>query len=123
MGADEKVVILGASDRPDRYAYKAFKMLQEYGHQPIPVHPQLTSVEGVSVVSELKDISESFDTLTLYVNPKISEALSDQILQSGAKRVIFNPGTENQKLEEQLRANNIEVVEGCTLVMLRTGQF
>ena len=39
--AKENVVILGASDKPDRYAYKAFKMLTEKGHNVFLVHPML----------------------------------------------------------------------------------
>jgi len=38
-------------------------------------------------------------------------------------RVIFNPGTENTEFEELLKVNNIDVVENCTLIMLRTGRF
>jgi hypothetical protein len=39
------------------------------------------------------------------------------------KRVIFNPGTENPALMQQLAADGMEVEEACTLVMLHTGQF
>ena len=28
----ERVVIVGASDKPDRYAYLAFKLLRDHGH-------------------------------------------------------------------------------------------
>ncbi|MDW8332380.1 MAG: CoA-binding protein, partial [Cyclobacteriaceae bacterium] len=39
------------------------------------------------------------------------------------KRIIFNPGTENTELEIRARRAGIEVVHGCTLVMLRTNQY
>ena len=44
-----RVVILGASSKPDRYAYRAFRMLREHGHEVIPVHPALIEIEGVAV--------------------------------------------------------------------------
>jgi predicted CoA-binding protein len=62
-------------------------------------------------------------TLTIYVNPKISHQMQDEILKYPAKRVIFNPGTENFELAEKLRQKGVEVLEACTLVMLKTGQF
>lgn len=119
----EKVAILGASAKPDRYAYKALRMLQEYGHQPLPIHPELKEVEGVHVFKDLSELPAGTDTLTIYVNPSISSSIEDKILSTPVKRVIFNPGTENSSLARKLTEKNIEVVEACTLVLLKTGGF
>jgi predicted CoA-binding protein len=35
------VAVLGASNKPDRYSYKAVMLLKEMGHAPYPVHPTL----------------------------------------------------------------------------------
>lgn len=119
----QRVAILGASDNPERYAHRAFRMLKEYGHQPIPVNPTLKNIEGLPVVAKLSDVKAAVDTLTLYVRPEISTKLQDEILALKPKRVIFNPGTENPVLLEALEKNGIHTVEGCTLVLLRTEQF
>lgn len=120
----QKVAILGASDKPDRYSYKAFKMLQEYGHQTLPISKRLTgALEGVKVFPALTDIREPVDTLTMYVGPDISTKLEAEILALKPKRVIFNPGSENPALERSLEERGIHVVEACTLVLLRTHQF
>jgi uncharacterized protein len=47
----------------------------------------------------------------------------DYILSLHPKRIIFNPGAENDELAELARKNNIQPVEACTLVMLSTGQY
>jgi hypothetical protein len=39
------------------------------------------------------------------------------------QRIIMNPGAESDALETVAQANDIEVIRGCTLVMLRTQQF
>ena len=119
----QNVAILGASDRPDRYAYMAMKMLMEYGHSVYLVNPQLTQVEGLACVPSLSDVKVRIETLTLYVNPKISSQLKKEILALNPQRVIFNPGTENSELEDELSQSNISCVEACTLVMLKTNQF
>ena len=118
-----KVAILGASDKPDRYSYLAFQALRAAGHTPLPVHPKLAAIEGVPVHATLDKLPRPVDTLTVYVGPDISTASESQILGLGAKRVIFNPGTENPALEAKLRANGSEVLEACTLVLLKTNQF
>ena len=119
----ERVAILGASDNPERYSYKAFKMLEEYGHERVPVSPKLAQLESVPVVKELKDIAGRIDTLTMYVGPGISSGLESAILELKPKRVIFNPGSENPILQKNLHDAGIKVLEACTLVLLRTQQF
>ena len=120
----ERVVILGASNNPTRFSNKALKMLKNFGHLPLPVHPQLSQIEGEKVFSTLNEISGQVDTLTMYVGPKISSAMKEDILKLKARRVIFNPGSENPELEKALRDEaGAEVVEACTLVMLQSGQF
>ena len=119
----ENVAILGASDHPGRYSHMALVQLLENGHVPLPVNPRLESIDGVKCFPHLNDIDEKIDTLTVYVNPQISDSLAQEILNLGCKRVIFNPGSENESLFDPLRKRGIEVIEACTLVMLRTGQF
>jgi predicted CoA-binding protein len=119
----QKVAVLGASPRPERFSNQAFRMLREYGHTPIPVSPGLTDLEGVKAVARLGEIREPVDTLTMYVAPDISTELAPDILALKPKRVIFNPGSENPELRASLVAAGIQVEEACTLVLLRTNQF
>ncbi len=117
------VAVLGASDKPDRYAYQAIMLLKEKGHQVFPVHPKLKIIEGIPVYSSLKDIPESVDTISLYLGPERSNLVINEIIQKKPRRVILNPGTENPILEERAKTAGIQVFNACTLVMLKTNQF
>ena len=119
------VAILGASDKPERYSYKAFKMLSHAGYKTFLVHPNLGTLEGHRVYAKLSDLGPeiSIDTLTLYVNPKILAQNMSQVLALRPRRVIFNPGTEEAVLRKQMEKAGIHTVEACTLVLLRTNQF
>ncbi len=119
----ETVAILGASDKPDRYAHRAQLMLQEHGHEVILISPKLKEINGTPVKPDLSSVKESVDTLTMYVNANISSAMIEEIIALNPGRVIFNPGTENQKLEVALKDNGIAYEEACTLVLLSTDQF
>jgi hypothetical protein len=121
--AHSTVAVLGASTNEERYSFQAVHMLKEHDHRPIPVHPAGHTVDGVPGVKALTDINESVDTLTVYVNEKISSGEYDSILKLKPRRVVFNPGAENEALAGRLEKAGIEVVRACTLVMLRTGQF
>lgn len=118
-----QVVVLGASNKPHRYAYKALKMLQEYGYHVLPVHPKLETIDGLVVKHDLSQISSSIDTLTLYIGPQRIAPLIEEIVKLNPARVILNPGTESNELELALVHNDIPFVKDCTLLMLEHGRF
>lgn len=119
----ENVVVLGASRKPDRYSYQAVALLLEKGHTVIPIHPRDPEVCGIRMRPTLAEVTEPVDTVTLYVNPKVSSIQTEAIIGLKPRRVIFNPGTENPELETRCAQTGIATVTGCTLVMLKTGQF
>jgi len=117
------VVVMGASNKPDRYSYKAVKLLAEKGHRPFPVHPVLKEIDGLKVYASIRDIEEPLDTITLYLSAENSTKVATDIIEAGVRRVIFNPGSENPDLASMLSQKGIETIEACTLVLLKTGQF
>ncbi|MCB1278098.1 CoA-binding protein [Prosthecobacter sp.] len=119
----ERVVIVGASDNPERYSNRALLLLRKHGHEVIPVHPKLAEIDGIKVVPDLSAITDKVDTVTMYVGAAISSGLKDRLVVLKPKRVIFNPGAENGELVEALQKAGIACEEACTLVLLNTGQF
>jgi len=117
------VVLIGASNKPDRYSYMALKRLLDAGHGVFPVHKIHKEIDGIKVYNSINEIEVPIDTITLYVNSEVSNSMSDDIISSNPKRIIFNPGAENYELRELARAKGIETVFACTLVMLSTGSF
>lgn len=117
------VVVLGASPKPDRFACRAMRMLQAHGHKAIPVNPAFAEVRGERCYASISEVPERIDTVTLYLGAARSEPLIAVIIQARPQRIIFNPGAENDHLAAEAEASGIQVVEGCTLVMLQTGSF
>ncbi|MDA3790874.1 MAG: CoA-binding protein [Desulfobacula sp.] len=119
----ENVAVIGASPNQDRYSNKAMRLLAQYNHNPIPIAPKHEEIEGKKVYQSLKDIPEKIDTVTMYVGPVRQEAIINDIVKLAPRRVIFNPDTENKEAYKQLKQAGIEVVEACTLVLLKTNQY
>ena len=120
---DHRVVVLGASPKPTRYAFQAVQMLAQAGYQVIPIHPKADRIEDIPVVASLGAVQGPVHTLTVYVGEDRSRHLIDDILRLAPGRVIFNPGSESQHLEQALSDAQIPHEQACTLVLLRTGQF
>lgn len=115
--------VIGASSNPERYSYMAVVLLRELGHAVYPVHPSLLEIDGIRVYASIRDIPDTIDTISMYLSPQNQASISEDIVKSGARRVIFNPGAENPGLSERLEKAGAEVLNACTLVMLKTGQY
>ena len=118
----KNTLIIGATPNPGRYAYRAAHMLTSKGHSIINVGIKTGEVAGV-VIEKPEKIHDDVHTVTLYIGAAVQESYFDYLVKTNPKRVIFNPGAENNKLEEVLAENGIEVVHACTLVLLSTGQY
>ncbi|MBO0358656.1 CoA-binding protein [Hymenobacter sp. BT186] len=118
----KKTLVLGASDNPARYSYRAVHQLQKYGHEVVPVGIRKGQVAGLDIHTD-RPSADEVDTVTLYVGPQNQPTWYDYILDLNPKRIIFNPGTENDELVAKAHSKGIETVEGCTLVMLSVGQY
>lgn len=120
----KKTVIIGATENPGRYAYIATTMLLESGHPIVPMSIHEGEVLGEKIIDLKKKMPvEGVDTVTMYINPGHQKEWEDYILSLRPKRVIFNPGSENQVFMDRLEKAGIEPVSACTLVMIRTKQF
>lgn len=120
--AAKKTLVLGASDNPSRYSYLAVNRLKANQHPVVAVGRKETAVNGTPVHKEQVN-EEGIDTITLYLNPRNQVEYYDYILGLKPKRIIFNPGTENDELATLAKQHGIQPVEACTLVMLATGQY
>lgn len=118
----KKTLIIGATDNPARYAYLAANKLVRFGHPIVNVGIRQGEVAG-SAIEKANTIHADIDTITLYIGPQNQPPYYDYILQTKPKRVIFNPGTENEELKNLIEENGIEAIEACTLVLLSTNQY
>ena len=117
-------VIVGATPNTSRYAFMAAERLTQYNHKIIPIGIKKGEVFGKKIlpIRENPQITD-VDTITMYIGPRHQEEYIDYLLSLTPKRIIFNPGTENDNFMTRAKEKGIEVVEGCTLVMLGAGTY
>jgi uncharacterized protein len=114
--------VIGASPNPLRYGHKAVKRLVSYGYEVVAIGKRETEIEGVAVVKGKPHI-DNLHTITLYLNADNQEDYLNYMISLKPRRIIFNPGTYNRKLEKMAGEAGIEVVEDCTLIMLDSESY
>ena len=120
--AMKKTLVIGASTKPERYSNMAIHALRRYNHNVIALAKRKGKVSDVEIQTEFPE-KEDIHTVTMYVGAQHQEEYYNSLLELKPERVIFNPGSENFELAEMLEINGIETIEGCTLVMLNSGQY
>lgn len=118
----KKTLVLGASENTERYSNLAVKKLIAHNHPVVALGKKAGMIGNIPITTE-KKIMEDIDTVTLYLNPLHQKPFYDYILSLKPKRIIFNPGAENEELEILARQNGIKTLEACTLVMLSTSMY
>ncbi|GAA4023884.1 CoA-binding protein [Hymenobacter glaciei] len=119
---NKKTLVLGASDNPARYSFRAAHMLKNHGHDVVPVGIRKGEVAGMAIHTD-RPQADDVDTVTLYIGPQNQPEWYDYILGLKPKRILFNPGTENPELERLAQQRGIRTEEACTLVLLSIGQY
>ena len=117
-------LVVGATDNPERYPYRAAELLQAKGVPFVPIGIKKGIVFGEEIL-DLRQFPalEGIHTITLYLGPQNQSEWIDYLIGLGPKRVIFNPGTANSVFFSKAKAAGIDAIEACTLVLLTTGQF
>jgi len=120
----KKTVIVGSSENPSRYSNLVSHILHQKEIEFVP----LGIKNGVILGKEILNIAshpfiKDVDTITLYIGKEAQKNYYDYLLSLKPKRIIFNPGTENSEFFDLADKAGIEVMEACTLVMLKTNQY
>lgn len=118
----KKTLVLGASENPARYSNMAMKKLLFHKHPVVAIGKRNGSAYGINIHTSYQH-EKDIDTITLYLNPGNQQPYYPLILSIHPKRIIFNPGTENDELVALATEKGIQCMEACTLVMLSTGQY
>ena len=114
-------LVLGASLNPNRYSNKALKSLLEKNHKVVAVGNKEGTVEGVSIVKDFP--TENIHTISIYLGVKNQIPYYENIISLKPNRIIFNPGAENPELAKLAIDQGIEIIDGCTLVMLSLDNY
>lgn len=119
---NKKTLVLGASENPERYSNLAVKKLAAHQHTVVALGRKEGTIGDIHIETEKKAFG-NIDTVTLYMNPMHQREYYDYILSLRPKRIIFNPGTENDELAALAKQKGVFTQEACTLVLLSTGQY
>jgi len=116
-------LVIGASEDTSRYSNKAILSLRDHNIPVLAIGGHEGRVADVKILVGKPTLDVPVDTVTMYISERNQEEMIDYILSIKPRRIIFNPGAENDFFARLAGKKGIEVEEACTLVLLSTGQY
>jgi predicted CoA-binding protein len=122
--AQQKIAVVGVSDKRDTGCNLAYKKFKENGYQVYAVNPRIATYEGAACYADLKSIPEKVDAVFILTSPKVTEQVIQQCVDLGIKHVWMHcmmgtkPGlaagmtSVSQSAVEMCNANGIAVIPG-----------
>ncbi len=118
----QKYLVLGASPKQLRPSNKAVRGLLRHNKEVIPVGYQEGMISGKEILTGTPDLDD-IDTILIYVGTSRLDNYHNYIIGLKPQKVVFNPGTESPEFQRKLERIGIEVIVGCSLVMINTGEI
>lgn len=118
----KSTLVIGASLNETRYSNMCVKTLVSGKFPVTAIGLREGTIDSTPVYTGFPELND-IHTVTLYLGADNQKSWYDYILKLNPERVVFNPGAENEELEDILSKAGIEVIEGCTLVMVKSGTF
>jgi hypothetical protein len=104
------IAVVGLSDNPARPSYRVAQAMMGLGYRIVPVRPAQTEVLGQKAYAQLTDLPEAPDLVDVFRNPDAVDAIVDQCIAIGARRLWLQEGVVNEPAALRARAAGITVV-------------
>ncbi|MGG7212447.1 CoA-binding protein [Clostridium nigeriense] len=109
-------VVIGDVSNTSKYAYKILNKFKEKDYVVSGVHPK----GGNEVYKSLKEVQYKINAIDLCINPKLGLEYLKEAKSLGIENVLIQPGAESKEILRYCKENNINAIENCALVQLRS---
>ena len=120
----EKIAIVGVSDRRDTGCNTNYRRFKEAGYQVSAVNPRITEFEGDPVYPDLRSIPDRPEAVFVLTNPKVTDMIVQECVDLGIDHVWMHcmmgtkPGlasgttSVSREAVRLARENGIQVIPG-----------
>jgi len=110
------VAVVGASGDRHKFGNKCVRAYASAGWEVYPVNPRGGEIEGLEVYTDLASLPQATDLISVYLPPRRTMALLDEIAATGAGETIFNPGSVDAEVNQKAEELGIKARQACSIV-------
>ena len=110
------VAIVGASNDRSKFGNKALRAYLKRGFAVYPVSNREKTVEGLEAYPSVADIPGDIDRVSVYLRPKDTLEVLDDIAKKGTGELFLNPGSEDAAVVEKAKSLGLEPILACSII-------
>lgn len=110
--------LAGVSRSCEGYGYKVLQHMLQKGYEVLPIHPEVSQIDGIRCYPSLVELPQAVDALILVVPPEQSEMLVREADVMGIRRIWMQPGAESEDAINYCDERCMEVIYGACLLTL-----
>ena len=111
-----KIAVIGASNNREKFSNKAVRAYIKQGYSVYPVNPKEESIEGLPAFTSILDIPDELDRITVYLPPKLTLSVLNDIAKKGTTELFLNPGSENEEVVEKAKSLGLDPILACSIL-------
>lgn len=115
----KNIVLIWASNNPEKYWNKILKDLISKGYNIYPINPKEETIEWMKVYKNLDEISFDYEVVNFVVKPEITlNILKNNIQLLKNKKIWCQPWSSNEEIKQFLEDNNFSdyITDSCIMV-------
>lgn len=114
---NSSIVLIGASNDPNKYGNKIFIDLTNKGFNVIPVNKKEDFIQNTKCYKSVEDIGIKPDILNFVVPPQIGYEMTKDLVTLGFNNFWYQPGAESESTSLLLIENNKNYIDDkCIMV-------
>lgn len=113
---ERTVAVLGASTNRSKYGNKSVRAHQRAGWKVLPINPRADEIEGLTAYSSLADAPGPIHRISVYLPPKLSLEMLDDMANVHPEEVWFNPGAADSAVLAEAESKGLPAVDGCSII-------
>lgn len=110
LAAARTIAVVGHSDKPYRDSYIIARYLRAAGYVVYPVNPNLHTLNGEQVYSDLRQVPERIDIVNVFRRAEHLPAVVEEAIAVGARAVWGQFGVMHPAAEARAAAAGLAVV-------------
>ncbi len=102
----KKIVLVWASNNPDKFWYKILKNLLEKNHTVFPVNPKAEEILSIQSYRNIWEIDQEFDIVNFVTQPNITKSILENNLDILKNKILwFQPWSTDENWEKFIQEN------------------
>ncbi|MDR1123156.1 MAG: CoA-binding protein [Elusimicrobiota bacterium] len=114
---EEIYIVTGNTADTEKYWYKIYSDIRNFGYKAYCVNPKIDEVDGVSIYPDFQSLPEKGTVLILVARPDVAAQFVEQALAAGGyKEIWFQPGSYDETAAAKAQNAGIEVHDDCFML-------